>query len=107
MIKPDYGLSERTLTTLNNIFKKYSGLEKVILYGSRAKGDYKSGSDIDITLETDTTFTYQDLTRIYGDFDNSDIPYSVDVSLYKNLDSQALKEHIKRVGKAIYKKDNK
>ncbi|MDR3125255.1 MAG: nucleotidyltransferase domain-containing protein [Endomicrobium sp.] len=103
MVKSNYGLSERTLVTLNSVFKRYSGLKEVILYGSRAKGNYKNGSDIDIAIEVNNTFTYKDLARMYGDFEDSDIPYTVDISLYKDLTNQALKEHIKRVGQTIYK----
>jgi predicted nucleotidyltransferase len=44
-----YGLPERTLNTLDLIFRKYSGAKEAVLYGSRAKGKYHSGSDIDIT----------------------------------------------------------
>jgi len=51
-----YGLSDRTLNTLGALFRKYPGIEGVTLYGSRAKGTYRNGSDIDITLHTDGTF---------------------------------------------------
>jgi predicted nucleotidyltransferase len=100
-----HGLSDKTLNTLMKIFRKYPAIKKVILYGSRAKGNYKNGSDIDITLETDDNFTHTDLLRISGDFDDSDIPYTVDVSVYKNLDNENLKEHISRVGKVFYIKE--
>lgn len=45
-----YGLKEHIIKEIQNIFTKYSQVEEVILYGSRAKGNYKNGSDIDITL---------------------------------------------------------
>ncbi len=89
-----YGLSDRTLNTLNSIFQKYSGVKQAVIYGSRAKGNYRSGSDIDITLKTDDSFSRQDLLRIGNDFDDSDMPYFVDVS--------DLKAHIDRVGKILY-----
>jgi hypothetical protein len=37
-----------------------------------------------------------------GDFDDSDMPYFVDVSIYSKLDNPQLKEHIQRVGKILY-----
>ena len=98
----EYGLSERTLAMLYSIFRKYPGIKQTILYGSRAKGKYNIGSDIDLTLITDNTFTHTDLLRIAGDFDDSDIPYFVDVSIYDRLSNPDLKAHIDRVGKVIF-----
>jgi uncharacterized protein len=42
-----YGLPERTLNTLNSIFRKYPEIKEVILYDSRTKENYRPGSDID------------------------------------------------------------
>jgi len=97
-----YGLPDRTLNTLNAIFQKYPNVRQVILYGSRAKGNYRNGSDIDLTLKTEGAFTHTDLLGITGDFDDSDIPYFVDVSVYENLSNPNLKAHIDRVGEVIY-----
>jgi len=97
-----YGLSERTINTLNSIFRKYSGIKEVILYGSRAKGNYRPGSDIDITLKTTSSFCWNDLLRISSDFDDSDMPYFVDVSIYDMLKNIDLTAHIDRVGKVLY-----
>jgi len=97
-----YGLHDRTLTTLNTIFSKYPGIRQVILYGSRAKGNYRNGSDIDLTLIVKDTFIRTDMLRIAGDCDDSDIPYIVDVSMYEKIYNPDLKAHIDRVGKVIY-----
>ena len=97
-----YGLPVRSLDTLNEIFRKYPGVKQVILYGSRAKGNFRPGSDIDLSLKTDDTFSHTDLLRIAGDFDDSDMPYLVDVSVYDKLSNPNLKAHIDRVGKVIY-----
>ena len=97
-----YGLPNITLNTLNSIFSKYSGIEQVVLYGSRAKGNYRKGSDIDLTLKTKEIFTRTDLLHISGDFDDSDIPYFVDVSIYDKLSNPDLKAHIDSVGKVLY-----
>ena len=100
----EYGLSERTFSTLYSIFKKYPGIKQVILYGSRAKGKYRRGSDIDLALKTDDTFSRTNLLRIAGDFDDSDLPYFVDVSIYDKISNPDLKTHIDRVGKVLYTK---
>ena len=97
-----YGLSNRTLDTLNTIFRKYPGIKQAVLYGSRAKGNYRRGSDIDLTLKTGDDFTFTDLLHIAGDFDDSDMPYFVDVSVYDRLSNPELKAHIDRVGKVLY-----
>ena len=97
-----YGLSDTTTNTLNSIFQKYSGINQVVLYGSRAKGNFKTGSDIDLTIKTDESFTHDDLLDIMNDFDDSDMPYFVDVSIYEKLTNPDLKAHIDRVGKVLY-----
>ena len=98
-------MPDRTLNTLNAIFRKYSGIRQAVLYGSRAKGNYRNGSDIDLTLKTDGTFTHAHLRDIAGDFDDSDMPYFVDVSVYSAISNPGLKAHIDRVGKVIYSAD--
>jgi len=97
-----YGLTDRTLNTLYSIFQKYSGIKQAVLYGSRAKGNFRPGSDIDISINTDDTFTHTELLRIGNDFDDSDMPYFVDVLIYNKLSNQDLKSHIDRVGKVLY-----
>lgn len=99
-----YGLPQRTIDSMNKIFRKYGSIRQVILYGSRAKGNFKNTSDIDITLKTDDDFTRVQLLRVINDFDDSDIPYLTDISIYDKLDNEALKDHINRVGKILYNK---
>ena len=98
----DHGLSDRTLETLDSIFRKYQGIKQAILYGSRAKGKFRIGSDIDLSLKTGDEFTFTELLRITGDFDDSDMPYFVDVSIYDKLSNPDLKAHIDGVGKVLY-----
>jgi predicted nucleotidyltransferase len=98
-----YGLPDRTLDTLDVIFRKYPGIKEAVLYGSRAKGNCRRGSDIDLSLKTNESFTRTDLLHIAGDFDDSDIPYFVDVSIYDKLSNPDLKDHINRVGKVLYR----
>jgi predicted nucleotidyltransferase len=101
-----FGLPDHTLKAIRTILVKYSNIQSAILYGSRAKGNYKTGSDIDITLQVDDTFCYTDLLQVIGDFDDSDIPYMVDVSDYRKLQDENLRDHIMRVGKFLYKKES-
>ena len=98
----EYGLSDKTITSLFSIFNKYNGIKQVIIYGSRAKGNFRAGSDIDLTLKTDNSFTHNDLLHIANDFDDSNMPYFIDVSIYDKLTNPDLKAHIDRVGKVLY-----
>jgi uncharacterized protein len=75
-----------------------------VLYGSRAKGNFKNGSDIDLTLMGEA-LTHQDMLSIYGDFDDSSIPYMVDVSIFEEIDNLQLRSHIERVGVVLYERD--
>ncbi|MES2801207.1 MAG: nucleotidyltransferase domain-containing protein [Bdellovibrionota bacterium] len=97
----DSGLSLENVDQLKQIFKKYPTIQKVVLYGSRAKGNYKPASDIDLTMftaETDLSFLF----KVENEIDDLLLPYKVDLSIYSLLDNDQLKDHINRVGKVFY-----
>ncbi|WP_430974051.1 nucleotidyltransferase domain-containing protein [Sunxiuqinia rutila] len=98
-----YGLSDKTRDSLADVFRKYANIEQVILYGSRAKGNYFEGSDIDLTLVGDN-LDFSDLQRISVDIDQLNLPYLVDISIFRTLSNNQLIDHIKRVGITIYTK---
>jgi len=100
----NHGLSQRSLDTLYGIFSKYGDLNRVILYGSRAMGTYKNGSDIDIAIDAGEGFTDLDLLRVCGDLDESDLPYFVDCSILSGICSPELREHVARAGKVLYER---
>lgn len=98
-----YGLKPHTINAIRSIFEKYADVEKAILYGSRAKGNYRTGSDIDITLEgKDLDLTT--LQKIETDLDDLLLPYKIDLSLLRQIQNAALMAHIKRVGMEFYAK---
>jgi predicted nucleotidyltransferase len=99
----NFGLSEITCATIRRILERYSNVEKAVLYGSRAKGNYKNGSDIDLTLIGDA-LGHQTLSDIAGELDESFIPYTVDLSLYAELNDAKLRDHIDRVGVVFYER---
>ncbi|PCI28547.1 MAG: hypothetical protein COB67_06095 [SAR324 cluster bacterium] len=96
-----YGLKEETLLKIKNIFSKFEKVEEVLLYGSRAKGNYKPGSDIDLTLKG-ATLTLKDLNKISLELDDLLLPYTFDISIFHHIDNPDLITHIKRVGKTFY-----
>ena len=78
-------------------------VSEVILYGSRAKGNYRAGSDIDLTIKGKnlTTNWLMDLSM---KLDDLLLPYEVDLSIFEHIENNDLVEHINRVGKVVYKK---
>lgn len=77
-----------------------------MLYGSRAKGTHRNGSDIDLTLLGDR-LTYSLLSRIETEIDDLLLPYTLDLSLYSSIDNADLIDHIQRVGKLFYQRETK
>ena len=99
----EFGLSDKTCATIRHILGQYPQVEKAVLYGSRAKGNYKNGSDIDLTL-TGATLDHRLLFSVANALDDSDIPYTVDLSVLDRIENQALREHIERVGLVFYQR---
>lgn len=98
-----YGLTEMELQKVVGVFARNSRIEKVILYGSRAKGCFKPFSDVDITLVGDE-LSRSDLNRVMEEVDDLLLPYQFDISLWHKLKNEALISHIGRVGIEIYRK---
>lgn len=97
------GLQPKTIASINNVFHKHPEVEKAILYGSRAKGDFRPGSDIDLTLKGET-LNLTILNRIENELDELLLPYKIDLSLYHHIKNPEFLEHIQRVGKVFYEK---
>jgi len=105
-IAPRFGLKETTINRINTVFSRYPDIEQVVLYGSRAKGNYRRGSDIDLTL-IGGALSHAQLTRIETQIDDLLLPYSVDLSLFKYIDNVNLIDHIQRIGIVFYQRDKK
>ncbi len=99
-----YGLSEQTRQKICDVFVRYPQEEEVVLYGSRAKGDYKNGSDIDLTLHGGASLTHSILSKIANDLDDQLLPYTIDLSIFKNIRNPDMIEQIERIGVTFYKK---
>ena len=96
-----FGLENETITAMHQVFAQYPQLEEVVLYGSRAKGNYKRGSDIDISLKGNA-LTFTDLLQIEGELDDLLLPYKIDISLYKHIKDTDVLEHIDNIGKPFF-----
>lgn len=98
----DSGLSDKDVESIRETLRLFPKVGEAILYGSRAKGSYRLGSDIDLTLKGNE-LSYQDLLNIELALDDLLLPYKIDLSLYHQLDNPLLIDHIARVGKPFYK----
>jgi predicted nucleotidyltransferase len=97
-----FGLKQETIDAINSVFANFPQVKEVILYGSRAKGNYHSGSDIDLTMngeELDFNTQY----RIEHVLDDLLLPYKIDLSIRNHIDNPELLNHIERVGLMFYK----
>ena len=97
----DFGIPERTINELLEYFKSKSFIEKVCIYGSRAKGTYRNGSDIDFAIWTDD---HERAQRIWGELDALPTPYMFDVTDYKALTHEGMKQSIDTDGKLFYQR---
>lgn len=96
-LKPAHGLSAEVIHSLKSVFQKHQKIQKIIIYGSRAKGNYKSGSDIDLTLVA-PDLNLKDLLALENEIEELMLPYKVDLSLYHQIENPDLISHIQRVG---------
>jgi uncharacterized protein len=79
-----FGLPQKNIKSLNHIFSQYPLIKEVIIYGSRAKGNFRDGSDIDLTLKGER-LNMSDLLRIENQIEELLLPYKIDLSLYHQI----------------------
>ena len=97
-----YGLSDHTLKEMQKLFSTFPEIEQVILFGSRAKGTCKPGSDIDLALKGNEV-TGRTAGRLSAQLNEETLlPYFFDVVNFSGLENKDLVEHIERVGVVIY-----
>lgn len=95
------GISPAILDQLRRVFEQWHGVEAVWLFGSRAKGNFRPGSDIDFAVEG-KFLSFADLLAIKAQLDDLNIPWTVDLLLIHEIDNPALRDHIRRVGVPFY-----
>ena len=99
----NHGLSTQTVERIVTLLAHYPAIEKAVLYGSRAKGNYRNGSDIDLTLFGDGLNSSL-LTRLDNELDDLLLPFKFDLSLFASLTHPDLIDHIRRVGVVLYER---
>jgi predicted nucleotidyltransferase len=98
-----YGINESDIGKIKTVFEQFLQIDQVILYGSRAKGNFKNGSDIDLTL-IGNGLNLKTLNKIDLALDDLLLPYIFDISIHKQIKNKELLEHISRVGKILFQK---
>lgn len=96
-----YGLPDETLACIHGVLTAHPEIERAVLYGSRAKGNYREGSDIDLCL-MGTALSLTQQLQIESELDDLLLPYKIDLSRFHALDNPALIDHIRRVGVTIH-----
>ncbi len=98
-----FGLSDEVIGRINSVFLRHPLIDEVIHYGSRAKGNFKTGSDIDLTIKGEQ-MNLSTLYKVERELDDLLLPYSFDLSIWRHIDNPDLLEHIDRVGVVFYRR---
>ena len=99
----EFGLSDTTIEKICAVLSSHPSVDKAVLYGSRAKGTFKPGSDIDLSIHGES-LTLSELGDIDSELDDLLLPYTFDLLIFNALNHTKLREHIESVGKVFYQK---
>jgi len=98
-----FGLSQKSLSEVIGVFRNYMEIDEAKLFGSRAMGNFKNGSDIDIAILGDA-ISLSLILKLKNDFEESSLPYFVDIVNYNSISNPELKRHIDQNGITLYVK---
>ena len=99
----EYGIPRADLEALISELKNNNNIFEIILFGSRAKGTFTNGSDIDIALKGNK-LSLKDILDATGEVEKLLLPYKLDLVLYDRVNEPALIDHIDRVGVVLFKR---
>lgn len=99
-----FGLPDNDIKKICSVLARHPEIEQAILYGSRAKGNFTTGSDIDLTLQGNAELTQSVLYAVIHELDELLLPYTIDLSLLNTLQDTDFIEHIRRVGIVLYER---
>jgi predicted nucleotidyltransferase len=98
-----YGLSLDNLESIIEVLRKSERIEKAVLFGSRAKGNYKPGSDIDIAVYG-KNISFDDFLTLKLRLDELELLNKIDLVKFESIENPEFIDHINRVGICIYQK---
>ena len=96
-----FGLSETVIKELQDVFRRHANIEKVLIFGSRSKGNYRAGSDIDLAV-IGHDIDYRLLLNLQCDIEDLELLYSIDLLDYQKKKGTPIGNHIDRVGQVFY-----
>ena len=96
-----FGLEEKTIEKINQVLANHSQVDQVILFGSRAMGNFKNGSDIDLAIKG-VELNLKITNEISDEIDDLLLPYSFDLINFSHINNSELLNHINRVGMTFY-----
>ncbi len=96
------GLSQKELGQITQVLQKFPDIHEALLFGSRAMGNFKPTSDVDIALKGPLTLAVVARVKALLE-EESPLPYLFDVVDYHTIETPAFKEHIDKHGQIIYK----
>lgn len=99
-----YGIQPEDLSSILKILESDEMVHEIVLFGSRAKGNFSSGSDIDLALKGNK-LTLNNLITLSTKLDELFLPYQCDLVIFDRIQEPKLTEHIERVGKLLFKRN--
>jgi predicted nucleotidyltransferase len=94
------GLLPSEIESLRSVFVRHPEIEEVVLFGSRAKGNHRPESDIDLAVRG--IEDEREVEALAAELDELPLPFLFDVKSLDGIRNPALLEHVRRVGKSIY-----
>lgn len=99
-----FGLSTQDLNYIISVLKQIPQIEKAIIFGSGAQGNYKKGSDVDIAIVGEEV-NFNIVAHLHSKLEEqSPMPYFFDIVDYAHLQHSKLKQHIDEIGKVFYQR---
>ena len=96
-----FGLSDTVIRELQDVFRRHANIEKVLIFGSRSKGNFRAGSDIDLAV-IGKGIDYSQLLTIQCEIENLEMLYRIDLLDYQKEIGTPIGDHIDRVGQVFY-----
>lgn len=103
LAEQSFGLPCHAVENLQTVFARRPAIHRVLIYGSRAKGNYRKASDIDLCIEG-ASLTVSDLLAIETEIDDLLLPWRVDLARRQHIEDPELIEHINRVGRVFFQR---
>ncbi len=99
-----HGLPEADISNIISVLQGFQKINKLILFGSRAKGNYSEGSDIDLAI-SGRDLELNDVLDALIEIDKLSLPNKFDLIIYNSIKDQSLREHIDRVGVVLFERE--